>query len=154
GASALLHQGRGIGMPGTTLHRTLFAASLVALATAVLWLCITTVQMSGGLALDDLTLVVMKTTFGNVFLIRLALLLLLCVLAVAANAAVGTVTAGAALALLAVTSHAAAARPQMGTITDAFHLLTGGFWVGGLVVLVPEVLAKPRDTVRLIALLK
>ena len=80
----------------------------------------------------------------------------LCALSLAGSAVVRTVIAGVALALLAVTSHAAASamRPQMGMLTDALHLITAGFWVGGLVVLVPEVLAKPRDNARLIALLK
>ena len=100
--------------------------------------------------------VVTKSTFGKLFLVRLVLLLCLCVPSVAGNAAVRTVVAGMALVLLAVTSHAAAsAAPlHMGMFTDALHLLTAGFWVGGLIVLAPEVLAKPRDAARLIALLK
>lgn len=157
GASALLHQARGIMTPGASLRRTLFAASLAALATAVLWLCFTAAQMSDGpLAIDDIMAVVTKSTFGHVFLARLVLLASLCVLFLAGSAAARTVAAGAALVLLAVTSHAAAsaARPQMGMLGDALHLLTAGFWVGGLVVLAPEVLAKPRDAARLVALLK
>ena len=44
-----------------------------------------------------------------------------------------------ALVLPAATSHAAAASPAgfaaIGAITDGVHLLTAGFWIGGLVVL-------------------
>ena len=46
---------------------------------------------------------------------------------------------GAALALIAVTSHAAAASPAgfaaIGIVDDGLHLLCGGFWIGGLGVL-------------------
>jgi putative copper resistance protein D len=155
GASALLHQARGVVTPGAKLRRLLFAASLAALATAVLWLCFTAAQLSDGpLAIDGLVAVVTKTTFGNVFLARVVLLACLCV--AFASAAARTVVSGGALVLLAATGHAAAsaARPLVGMLADGLHLLTAGFWVGGLVVLVPEVLAKPRDTARLIALLK
>jgi putative copper resistance protein D len=158
GASALLHQARGIMAPSASLRRALFAASLVALATALLWLGFTAAQMSGGgsPAIADILGVVTRSTFGHVFLARLALLACLCVLCLAGSAAARTVIASAALVLLAVTSHAAAAaaHPPLGMITDGLHLLTAGFWVGGLVVLVPEVLARPRDAERLIALLK
>lgn len=155
GASALLHQARGIMMPGAGLRRTLLAAPFVALATAVLLLVFTTAQMSDvPLTIDNITDVVTKSTFGHVFLVRFVLLAGLCVLSLAGSAAARTVIAGVALTLLAVTSHAAASRPQLGMLTDALHLLTAGFWVGGLVVLAPEVLAKPRDAARLIALLK
>jgi len=157
GASALIYQAREIAALDSKLRRTLFAASLVALATAGISLCFTAAQMSDGpLTIDDVLGVVTKSTFGQVFLVRFVLLACLCVLSLVGSAAVRTIVAGAAVVLLAVTSHAAASamRPQMGMLVDALHLMTAGFWVGGLVVLVPEVLAKPRDNARLIALLK
>ena len=47
--------------------------------------------------------------------------------------------AAIALLLPAATSHAAASSPAgftaIGTVLDATHLLTAGFWIGGLVVL-------------------
>jgi putative copper export protein len=53
---------------------------------------------------------------------------------------VGIVLAAIALALPAATSHAAAASPAgfaiLGATLDAAHLLTAGFWIGGLAVLV------------------
>ena len=157
GASALIYQAREIAALDAKLRRTLFAASLVALATAVLLLCFTAAQMSDGpLTVDDMLGVVTKSTFGHVFLVRFVLLACLCVLSLTGSTAVRTIVAGSALVTLAVTSHAAASalRPEMGMLADALHLLTAGFWVGGLVALVPEVLAKPRDNARLIALLK
>jgi putative copper resistance protein D len=37
---------------------------------------------------------------------------------------------------------------------DSVHLLAGGFWLGGLVALVPATMMKPRDPQRLLALLR
>jgi putative copper resistance protein D len=37
---------------------------------------------------------------------------------------------------------------------DSLHLLAGGFWLGGLVALLPVTLAKPRDIPELLARLR
>jgi copper resistance protein D len=157
GASALLYQARGL-VALDAKHRALFAASLLALTTAALSLCFVAAQMSGGQLFDmgAVATVVTKSAYGNVFVARFALLLYLCVLSLAGSQPAKAAVAGLALALLAVTSHAAAATTprQLGMLVDALHLLCVGFWVGGLVVLAPEVLAKSRDMPRLIALLK
>ena len=62
--------------------------------------------------------------------------------------------AGLALALPAATSHAATASPAgfaaIGAITDAVHLLTAGFWLGGLAVLL--LLFRRREPNMLLAL--
>jgi putative copper resistance protein D len=160
GASALLSQAREIMMGDAKLYRPLFVASLVALATAALWLCFVAAEMSGGTLfdMDVVAAVVAKSVYGNVFILRFALLLWLCVLCLVGSHTIKTVVAGVALALLGLVSHAAAAGAAQYTYAraavDALHLLCAGFWVGGLVVLTPEVLAKPRDMPRLIALLK
>src|SRR5262249_26783043 len=79
GASALLFQAQVIMTGGKRLRLALLAASLTALATAVLWLCFTAADMSGGALFDPsiIATVVTKTTFGAVFVVRFALLVLL-----------------------------------------------------------------------------
>jgi copper resistance protein D len=160
GASALLSQAREIMVGDAKLYRPLFATSLVALATAALWLCFVAAEISGGTLFDAdaIVAVVAKSTYGNVFILRFALLLWLCVLCLVGSHTVKTVVAGLALALLGLVSHGAAAgTPQYEyarAAVDALHLLCAAFWVGGLVVLVPEILARPRDMPRLIALLR
>jgi putative copper resistance protein D len=159
GASALLYQGRAIFAASPELRRVLLLASLLALATAVLCLCFVAAEMSGGAPFDRgiLATVVTQTTYGHVFIARFAALALLCVLSLRSIDLPGALVAGLALALLGLVSHAAAAGPPQyeygRAAADALHLLCAGFWVGGLVVLVPQVLA-PRDAPRLIALLR
>src|SRR5471032_2097042 len=94
-----------------------------------------------------------QTFYGNLFLVRFALLLALCVLCLTdASAGLQALIADAALALLALTSHAAAAvtarYAYLLAASDALHLLAAGFWIGGLVALLPSVLAKPFDAAK------
>ncbi|HEY0107234.1 MAG TPA: CopD family protein, partial [Rhizomicrobium sp.] len=60
--------------------------------------------------------------------------------------------------LVALASHAAAAGAPglraLRTANDAVHLLAAGFWVGGLAVLVPEIVPRVRDAGQLVALLR
>lgn len=123
----------------------------VGIASAVAWLLLEAVNMSG-LALVDasrsetLDVVVRETLFGRIWLFRLALSLLLsAVLWIAwrrqsrRHGAVlkiaGTLLAGAYAATLAGSGHAAA---EAGTDRmvhlgfDALHLLAAGAWVGAL----------------------
>ena len=56
---------------------------------------------------------------------------------------------GAALILLGPTSHASRSVASQYVLllaaNNSVHLLAGGFWLGGLVALLPATLAKPRD---------
>jgi putative copper resistance protein D len=118
--------------------------ALVAMASAVAWLGLATAQMAGdNAACLDLTLLkltVTQTLFGQLFLARFALLVLLCAGLVRRwrESAIALLS-GLGLALISVTSHAAEASPAhftaIGTVSDSLHLLTGGFWLGGLAVL-------------------
>jgi putative copper resistance protein D len=159
GASALLYQARAIFAAGAKLRRALLLGSLLAMAAAVLCLCFVAAEMSGGALFDPgvLVTVTTQTTYGHVFIARLALLAVLCLLCLGSNDLLKAAVAGTALGLLGLVSHAAAAGPAQyeyaRAATDTVHLLCAGFWVGGLVVLTPEALA-PRDLPRLIALLR
>jgi putative copper resistance protein D len=159
GASALLYQARAILVAAASLRRMLLLASLLALVTAILCLCFVAAEMSGEALFDPgiLATVVVQTTYGHVFLARFALLAVLWLLCLGNRDLPKVIIAGLALGLLGLVSHAAASgAPQYQyerAAVDAVHLLCAGFWVGGLVVLVPEV-QSPRDFPRLIALLR
>lgn len=150
----------------TGLPRKLFAlCAAIGIATALASLGFVAANMTDNpAAMLDLRIlgdVVGKTLFGELALIRI--LLLLAVLLVAwfspkGLLSAGCVLAGGALFLLGPTSHASAAVADqfkyVFAASDGVHLLAAGFWVGGLVALVPPLLAKPRDPARLLAQLR
>jgi putative copper resistance protein D len=158
GAAALLFQ-----MPATgpAFRKAFLWAAWMAPACALVCLCFAAGEMTGDAAsiADPKTIWSVATTtfYGHVFIARFALLIGLGVLCLrdgryVAKAAVS----GVALALISLTSHAAASGEAfvLHAVVDALHLLTAGFWVGGLVVLAREVLASPRDMPRLVGLLR
>lgn len=131
------------------------AAALLALLSAPLWLGLTTAQMAGDNAamLDPelLSRTLGQTQFGHIFLARVALLLLLVPAALLRTRdSLLALLSGAALALIAVTSHAAEASPAnftaIGITSDGLHLLTAGFWIGGLTLLAALFLGKAEKT--------
>jgi len=141
----------------------MFFAALAALISAVLNLGFAGAEMSGYAytALDPVqaSIVVGQTFYGNVFLVRAVLLIGLCLLCIGKGAHLAkAMAAGLALALLGLTSHAAAAGSvayeYARAANDAMHLLTAGFWVGGLVVLLPQAFAQSFDLDRVVALLR
>ena len=163
GASALLFQARGIGIDCGKWKVRLCLAALAALITAALSLGFVaqavTADAHAFTDLHLLAIVVIKSFYGKVFLWRLFLLLCLCFACATSGFHLPkALLAGTALASLGLVSHAAAAgAPRYEyarAAIDALHLLCAGFWVGGLIVLAPEVLAKPRDLPKLIALLR
>ena len=117
-----------------------WAALLVALLAACLWLGLAAAQMADALNVQVLTQTITSTLFGRLFLVRLAALLGMALLLLFwRSGKLMAVLAVIALILPAATSHAAQASPAgftaIGTTLDAVHLLTAGFWIGGLVVL-------------------
>ncbi len=119
-------------------------AALAALLSAPLWLGLATAQMAGdNAAMFDpkmLALGVTQTLFGQTFLLRFALLVLLCFgVLLKWREGVLAILSGTALVLISLTSHAAATSPAhftaIGITSDGLHLLTGGFWIGGLALL-------------------
>ena len=126
--------------------RVLFAsAATLAIVTGILWFGLIAGQMSGSWqgSLDPATLeaAATATRFGHIFLGRFIGLLALwfvCTLGMRSQSLGISILAGLLLASLGPISHAAATGDDIanvGTINDAAHLLTAGFWLGGLVVL-------------------
>jgi copper resistance protein D len=117
-----------------------WAALLVAMLAACLWLGLAAAQMADAMNAQVLTQTLTGTLFGELFLTRLAALLAMALLlAFWRSAKPMVLPAAIALVLPAATSHAALASPAgftaIGTVLDGVHLLTAGFWIGGLLVL-------------------
>jgi copper resistance protein D len=127
--------------------RVLFVtAATLAIVSGMVWFGLIGGQMSGSWhgSLDPaiLQLTAFDTRFGQIFLgrfIGLAALWLMCVLGLRPPSLGVAILAGLLLASLGPISHAAASGGDIavvGAINDAAHLLTAGFWLGGLLVLV------------------
>lgn len=117
-----------------------WGALLVALLAACLWLGLAAAQMADAMNGQVLAQILTTTLFGQLFLARLAALLSMALLLLFwRGGKLMAVPAAIALALPAATSHAALASPAgfgaVGAIMDATHLLTAGFWIGGLLAL-------------------
>lgn len=112
-------------------------ASLLALASAPAWL----IGTPGTLAW------LTGTSNGQVLLARLVLLVLLVGAVWMGRIRIAAWLAGAALVLIAVTGHAKAASPSglafVGAANDGLHLLTAGYWIGGLCVLLAMLGSRP-----------
>jgi copper resistance protein D len=110
---------------------------LLAAMAGCAWFILAAAQMAGEISQSAILQAATATLFGQVFLLRAAALLGL-VLVLKHEKAVALLAA-MALALPAVTSHAAASSPAgftaVGATVDALHLLGCGFWIGGLAVL-------------------
>jgi len=117
--------------------RMRWTALAAALGAALLWMVMAVVQMAETFDLEALAQALTATLFGQIFLARLAALAALAI--VLRRTKFAAPLALAALVLPAATSHAAASSPAgftlLGAGMDALHLATGGFWLGGLAVL-------------------
>lgn len=150
----------------TGLPRSLFAlCAAVALLTSLLTIGFVADQMTGSAdAIFDPALwgtVARDTLYGELALLRAVLFLtfLLCAwLRPEWTLRAGAILGGGALILLGPTSHAsrsvAAEYVYLLAANDSVHLLAGGFWLGGLVALLPATLAKPRDIPELLTRLR
>ncbi|HUO01532.1 MAG TPA: hypothetical protein VMU31_02050, partial [Rhizomicrobium sp.] len=88
-------------------------------------------------------------TFGGLILLaRLTLLLVLVGAVWAGWLRISAWLSGAALVLIAATGHTAAASPHgfmaIGAANDGLHLLTAGYWIGGLCVLLAMLGGRPK----------
>lgn len=148
------------------LSRRVFAgATIVAVVSAMVCLGFVAAEMTGepGAMFDPASLwaVASDTLYGRVALLRLAFLAL-CLSSTwvwpEQRDVAAAVLGGFVLALLGLSSHAAAAGPSQYAFTragnDAVHLLAAGFWIGGLAALLPFALAARREAPKLIAVLR
>lgn len=113
---------------------------LLALLSGCAWLALAAGAMADAMDRQVVAEAATDTLFGQFFLARMAALVALGLLmALRRGRAAMVLLAALALVLPAATGHAAGASPAgfaaIGAITDALHLLTAGFWLGGLVVL-------------------
>ncbi|MGZ5923066.1 MAG: CopD family protein [Rhizomicrobium sp.] len=137
----------------------------IALATALVSVGFVAGEMTGSeaalFAPAPLGQVLFHSLYGHIALERIVLLAVFLVIAWAVPSwqqFTGAVSGGVALALLGMTSHAAAAGlaqfEYLRAIIDALHLLAAGFWVGSLAVLAFVVVREPRETAKQISLLR
>lgn len=120
---------------GLALSRRI--AALLALASAPVWLLGEPRTMAW--MTSNLT--------GQILIVRLFLLVLLIAAVWMERMRVIAWLSGAALVLIAATGHAAGASPQglaaIGATNDGLHLLTAGYWIGGLCVLLAMLGSRP-----------
>jgi putative copper resistance protein D len=118
---------------------------LIALVSGSAWLGLAAAAMADAMDGRAVMITATDTLFGQFFLARMAALSGIALLLLLRHghgrlkSALTVVLSALALVLPAATSHAAAASPAgfaaIGGITDAVHLLTAGFWIGGLALL-------------------
>jgi putative copper resistance protein D len=137
------------------LRRLALAASLVALATAILWLSLEAASMADdwGAAADPraAAAVLTDTEFGQAWIAHLALAAALVAAALLAprdGSGVLAVCAGLLLASLGLVDHGAmqtGAEGVLHRVNDAVHLLMAGAWLGGLIAFIAFLDACRKD---------
>ena len=153
----LLKHRVGVDVPARVIRAAVMSAAALALVTAILWLCLVTGQMTGDWNLvhdpSAIAAVAGGTRFGHIWLARIGGLILLWLLSLFEREPRGAFAFFAALLLasLGLTSHAAANGEALGALNDAIHLLTAGFWLGGLLVLALLAARHSREPDRLVA---
>lgn len=134
----------------SVLHAIVFGAAIAALLSGILWLAFTTAMMTGTASAatdwDALSSVLSDMTFGHVWLVRLALVVLILAATVLRSASTANVHRDIhtpLLAALLLASLAGVGHTQQNdglpwlihTGADGLHLLGAGAWLGGLLVL-------------------
>jgi putative copper resistance protein D len=118
--------------------RLRWCALAAGVAAGSVWFLTAVAGMAGTLDGQAVRQAVTATLFGQLFALRIVALAALA-LFLKRGATPAVLLALTALVLPAATSHAAAASPAgftvLGASLDALHLLTAGFWIGGLAVL-------------------
>jgi len=146
-------------------RQLLLACGSIVLATTLISVAFVAGEMSKGAAItfapDTLGQVLASTLYGRIAAARMVLLAAFVVIGCFSRPALqsgGCIVGGIALALLGLTSHAAAsgsvAYSLLRAVVDALHLVAGGFWIGGVAALAFAVWRTPRDGDGHIALLR
>jgi putative copper resistance protein D len=125
-------------------------AALAALASVFVWLALAVAGTAGtkvATGPETLLQTASATLFVQLFVPRFLVLLALTVAVWRGKTRLAAWLSGAALILIAVTSHAAAASRYdfgiIGTTSDGLHLLAGGYWIGSLCVLAVILVQRP-----------
>lgn len=162
--AALLRRAALPSPPARAIRLVFVSAATLALLSAIVWFCLIAGQMSGSWrnSLDPATLelAASDTRFGQIFLGRfagLAALWWMCAVGARPRGISIPLLAGLLLASLGPISHAAATGGGVaiaGAANDAAHLLSAGFWLGGLLVLIMFVRVKWADPASLLGALR
>lgn len=150
---------RGIAMAVPRFRSAMLVAATLALLTGIVWFLLFVGQITGdwreAASPTAILAVAQGTLFGQVWALRLIGLIFLWLTAWSDARMVLVPLAALVLGSLGLTSHAAAASggyAALRALNDGVHLLTAGFWIGGLLVLLefgrihrrqPAVLAGP-----------
>ena len=137
------------------LRPSVVAFAAAALLTALAWYGLTAASMAGtfaaAVAPDTLGAVFQTMTFGQVWLARMALILIALLIAAAPiRRAVVPWLAGLSLAGIAATGHGPLPDGPTGlahALADALHLLAAGWWLGGLWALAATLRQAPGPEV-------
>ena len=135
--SLLIHAKLPVILPPQDM-RLRWSALALAMVAGSAWFLMAVAGMAGTLDVQAIIQTITATLFGEMFGLRMAALAALA-LVLKRGARLAVLLALLALSLPAATSHAAAASPAgftaIGGSLDAIHLITAGFWIGGLAVL-------------------
>jgi putative copper export protein len=135
--SLLIHAKLPVILPPRDMRLRWGALALAAVAGTA-WLLMAVAGMAGTLDGQAVMQTITATLFGQLFAVRIVALAALAMV-LKRGARLAVVLALAVLCLPAATSHAAAASPAgftaLGASLDGLHLLTAGFWIGGLALL-------------------
>lgn len=135
-------------------HPLFVAASLTALATAVLWFLLVAANMADAPAAmadpQTLRLVLLHTGFGALWIWRLVITVVLVAVSLFARraSALFAILSALLLSSLALTGHAAIGGGWSGfahRAADATHLLGAGIWLGGLVAVLVILNSSARN---------
>ena len=133
--------------------RLVGAAVVLLLVSAVAWLGLEALAMSGlplaqALSVDTLAIVATQTSFGQVWILRVALASVLALVLLGRGAGIAAaVLAAITLATIALSGHAIADKGMDRVVhvcADALHLLAAGAWLGALVPLI-AMLGRAND---------
>jgi copper resistance protein D len=140
------------------VRRLALAGSLVALATAVVWLALESASFADdiGAAVDPAAIgaVITDTAFGHAWaahLVLAAALVAVVIFGPRGEWAATAVASGALLASLGLVGHAVMQTGVEGVLhrlNHAVHLLTAGAWIGGLIAFVMCLDAYSRNCLR------
>jgi len=117
----------------TALNGLALAAAGLA---ACLWFVLAAAQMADAVPTEAILAEALHTLFGTGFMLRMAALVGTALAFAMGGNLLALMLCGVLLAAPALTGHAASSSPMhftaIGMIIDGLHLLTAGFWLGGL----------------------